>query len=97
MMEVTKKLPGGCYLEDRDRIEKINIRKIDVLPFQKYRFDVIDDDDETEEQELSWHEALMIFTAVGTLIMAGLATGWMSFLIMAIGFVIVTILVAVME
>jgi len=93
-----QKLQGGCYLEDRDRIEKINIRKIDILPFQKYRFDVIDiDDEDDEERELSWHEALMIFTAVGTLIMAGLASGWMSFLIMAIGFVIVTILVAVME
>lgn len=101
MANAMVKLPGGCYLAERtDDVKKLNVRQLNVIPFRKYRLDPVveeSDEEDSEEQELTWTETAIVFTAVGTLIMAGLATGWMSFLIMAIGFMIVTILAALME
>ena len=44
------KLPGGCYLTDRkpEGIRKINLRELDIIPFQRYRFQAEEDAEEAE-------------------------------------------------
>lgn len=67
------KLPGGCYLMDpEEEIRKINLRKLDVIPFKKYRFEPEEDPEEEWEYESGWVDALLPIVGGIVLVVLGL-------------------------
>ena len=60
MANAMVKLPGGCYLAERtDDVKKLNVRQLNVIPFQKYRLDpVVEEADDEEYDWLAEHPVL---------------------------------------
>lgn len=76
MDNTARKLPGGCYLTDREELKKINTRNLNIIPFRKYRLDpdpvdMTDDD----ERPLHWTELGFITGGIVTLMVGCLGSG----------------------
>jgi len=101
MSNTAEKLPGGCYLTDREELKKINTRNLNIIPFRKYRLDpepvemyedIIDDD-----PELHWTEVGFIFSGLITLMVGCLGTGIGAILTAFLGILVTIGLAMVME
>ena len=98
MNNTAVKLPGGCYLTDREELKKINTRQINLIPFKRYRFDpdpvdMVDPDD----RPLHWTEVGFIFSGIITLMVGCLGTGIGSILACGLGIAITAGFAMIME
>ena len=98
MNNTAVKLPGGCYLTDREELKKINTRQLDLIPFKRYRFDpdpvdMVDPDD----RPLHWTEVGFIASGIISLMVGCLGTGIGSILAFGLGIAITAGFAMIME
>lgn len=98
MDNTARKLPGGCYLTEREELKKINTRQINLIPFKRYRFDpdpvdMVDPDD----RPLHWTEVGFIFSGIITLMVGCLGTGISAIMACGLGIAITAGFAMIME
>ena len=64
-LENAVRLPGGAYLADLDE------KDLNVIPFRKYRFDPVPEEEE-ETADSGWSDIILPILGIGFLIFFGL-------------------------